>query len=214
MRFVDETGQRTMREAIEAIEAKSSIEVVVSVRPRLRRWPSANAAVGATFAIAALAFTLFADIEFELWEILVLPWLAGMLGGLAVELVPPVSRALTPPRVRRDNLVEAARATFYELGVSRTRGRTGVLVFVALRERAATLVGDLGVIDAVGQRALDRIAAEIANAIPDGATAVAKALSSHADDLGAALPRADDDIDELPNEVHVARPRARGRVAP
>jgi len=203
-----------MRDAITAIEAESSVEVVVAIRPRLRRWPSANAAVGATLAIAVLAYTLYAEAEFDLWEILVLPWLAAMLGGLVVELVPALSRALTPRRVRARELRDAARAMFYELGVLRTRGRTGVLAFVALRDRAAALVGDVAVVDQVGQPALDRMAAAIQRAIPDGAPAIARALRDTTKEFATVLPRAEDDIDELPNEVHVVRPRRRGRVAP
>jgi len=212
VRFVDEAARRAFREAVTAIEKESSVEVVIAIRARLRRWPSANAAVGLVLAIAMLAFTLYADTVFELWEILVLPWLAALLGGLLVELIPALARMLTPRRIRTRELRDAARATFYELGVLRTRHRTGVLVFVAIRARAVALVGDVAVVDKLGQPRLDGIAARLAAAIPRGAPAVARALQDAGQVFAEALPRDPDDIDELVNEVHVVRPRGRSRA--
>lgn len=210
MSFSNEANQRELKDAIRAIEAVSSVEVVVAIRPRLRRWPSANAAIGVLFALAMLSFELYSeDFEFDYWAILLLPLLAGMLGGILVELVPPLQRALTPPRVRARELRDAAYAASVELGIHRTRGRTGLLVFVTLRDRAAKLVGDLAVIDKLGQPALDQLAASIAAAIPDGGSAVARVLRDAAPAFAKALPRTADDIDELPNLVHASPPRRR-----
>jgi putative membrane protein len=212
MPFLTEGAQKALRETIGAIERGTSAEVVVAVRARLRRWPSANAAVGVLVAIVALAFTLWAETEFELYEILLVPVLGGMAGGLAVELVAPLQRALTPRPVIAHDLREASRAAFYELGVHKTRGRTGVLVFVAVRERVAALVGDVEVVKQVGQPQLDKMAKAIAAAIPEGGVAMAKALGAIDGELAKALPRMADDIDELPNMVHVMRPHRRGRA--
>ncbi|MBA2543131.1 MAG: hypothetical protein H0V17_26050 [Deltaproteobacteria bacterium] len=207
MKFLSEAGQRELRVAIEAVEAASSVELVVAARQRLRRWPSANVAIGVMCALAMLAFELYSeDYEFDYWAIMVFPLLAGMIGGLLVELVPGVQRVLTPRRVRTQNLLEAARATFYELGVHNTKGRTGLLVFVAIRDRSATLVGDVTVVDKLGKATLDRTATAVAAAIPGGAEAVARALRDIAPALGKALPRTADDVDELSNLVHVIKP--------
>jgi putative membrane protein len=209
MRFVTEQVQAAVREAVTTIEKSSSVEVVVSMRARLERWPSAHAAVGTLFAIAMLGFTLFSDIEFPLWEILVFPVLAGMIGGVAVELIPALQRALTPKRVKAHFLHDASRAAFYDLGVHKTRGRTGLLVYVAIREQAAALVGDVAVVDAIGQPALDKLAATIAAAIPQGGVAVATAIARL--ELSKQLPRAADDVNELADSMHILRPRARGK---
>jgi len=207
VKFLSEAGQRELRVAIEEVEAASSVELVVAARQQIRRWPSANVAIGLVFAMAMLAFELYSETyEFDYWAILLFPLLAGMIGGLLVELVPPLQRALTPRRIRTQNMLEAARATFYELGVHNTKGRTGLLAFVAIRDRRATLVGDLAVIDKVGKPELDRIAAALAAAIPSGAEAVARVLRDAAPVLGKAMPRAADDVDELANVIHVLKP--------
>jgi putative membrane protein len=206
--FLTDGVKQQLDKAIKAIEAGSSIEVMIAVRQRLRRWPSANAAIGVMCALSMLAFELYSEeFEFDYWAILVFPVLAGMTGGLLVELVPTLQRALTPRRIRKQNLLEAARATFLELGVHKTRGRTGLLVFVAVRDRAALLVGDVAVEDKVGKAKLDRIAATIAAGIPQGGEAVARALHDTAPALAKALPRAADDIDELADLVHAVKPQ-------
>jgi len=210
-RFMTEAAERGFREAIEAIEKVSAAEVVVAVRPRLRPWLVAHLAVATLFLAAVLAFVLFSeDYEFELWTILLGPILAGVAGGLAVEAIPPLERVLVPKRVRDAIVREAARAEFYELGVHGTKGRTGVLVFVALRERRVVLVGDLAVVKELGEPKLHRFASALARMIPSGGAAMASALAKLADDFAKALPRQADDTNELADLVkHVRRPKQR-----
>jgi len=210
VKFLTEAGQREIKAAIETIEGGSSAEVVVAVRQRLARWPSAHVAVGLLAALAMLAFQLYVDdIEFDYWSILLLPVLAGVAFGLLVELLPSVQRALTSRRARERLLREGARATFYDLGVHKTTGRTGLLVFVAIRERRVALVGDVGVVEAVGQGALDQHAAALVAEIPNGLVAIGKKLRDLAPVLAKPLPKRADDVDELANAVHAVGRRRR-----
>lgn len=210
MRFLTEDGQREIKAAIEAIEGASSVEVVVAVRQRLARWPSAHVAVGMLAALAMLAFQLYVeDIEFDYWSILLLPVLAGVVFGLLVELLPPVQRALTSRRVRERLLREASRAAFYELGVHKTTGRTGLLVFVAIRDQRVALVGDVAVVESIGQAVLDRHAAALAAELPNGLVAIANKLRDLAPVMVKPLPKRADDVDELANAVHAVGRRRR-----
>lgn len=213
MKFLTEDGQREIQRAIEAIEGASSVEVVAAVRQRLAPWPSAHVALGLIAALAMLAFQLYSDdFEFDYWAILLLPVLVGASVGLLVELVPAVQRALTSRRVRERRLREGARATFYDLGVHKTSGRTGLLVFVAIRDRRVALVGDVAVVQAVGQPVLDRHAAALTTEIPNGLVAIAKRLRELGPVLGKPLPKQADDLDELANAVHAVGRRGRGRA--
>src|SRR5208282_5063169 len=56
-----------------------------------------------------------------------------------------VKRALLPRKRVEEQVRMAARAAFVQQGVSRTRGRTGILVFVSMLERRVELVVDVGV---------------------------------------------------------------------
>lgn len=207
--FMTEAAEAAFREAIDAIESVSSAEVVVAIRPRLRRWWLGNAVVGVVLMLALLAFELFSeDYEFELWSIAVTPLMALIIGMLLVEAISPLDRLLTPRSVADAILQEAAHAAFYELGVHGTRGRTGVLVFLALQERRVMLVGDLAVVDRVK---LATQAEVLEGRFGDG-VAVAKALAGFAKDYATALPRAHDDVNELGDHVQ-REPRRRFRGA-
>ena len=214
-KFMTEAAETGFRGAIQVIEAASSVEVMIAVRPRLRRWLFPHIVIGAVAMVAGLAFLLFSeDYEFELWSIAIIPLLAAIAGGLLVEVFAPLERALRPAGVRDAIVAEAARATFYELGVHDTKRRTGILVFVAVRERRVELVGDVAVVGKLGQAGLTRQAGALIAALPAGGEAVAHALTALAGEYGAALPRAAGDVNELPDLVQGARRvrRFRGRV--
>ena len=211
-KFMTDVAEGELGRAIQAIEQVSSTEVVIAVRPRLRRWLVPHVVGGAAVMLAVLAFVLFSDdYEFALWSIAILPLLAAIAGGMIVEAIAPLERALTPARVRDDIVRDAARATFYELGVHHTKGRTGVLVFVALREQRALLVGDVSFITRLGAKALARHAEALSAQIPAGGEAFARALAQLAGAYGAALPRAADDVNELADLVSVQRGARRFR---
>jgi putative membrane protein len=209
---MDEAAERGFREAIAAIEKVSSVEIVVAVRPRLRRWLVPHVVLGLLVAAGLLAFLLWSDYEFDLWSFLVMPPLAAVIGGMLVEL-PPIGRALFPAELAAATALEAARATFVELGVHGTKARTGLLVFVVVRERRVVLVGDLGVLDKLGDAGLAKRAERLATHVDAGGAAVAHALVAMADELAAALPRAEHDTNELADLVQArgaARRRFRG----
>jgi putative membrane protein len=194
-----------------AIEARSAAEIVIAIRPRIRASLVQHVTVGIVTAIAMLAFTLYSRIEFTLWEILTLPVLAGLLGSLLVEAVPALYRFLTPASLRSTHVYDAACAAFVQRGVHATRDRTGILVYIALRERCVELVGDLGVRKSVGAEQLIVWSGILEGALRGGASAVAKELAALAPALAEALPRRPDDIDELANGVQLlgAPPRQR-----
>jgi putative membrane protein len=215
MKFLTEAGQQALEDAVESIEAVSSAEVVIAIRPRARHSLIQHATVGIAAAIAILAFTLYSDVEFALWHILVLPIFAGILGALVVEAVPPLYRFLQPPWLRYEHVREAAYAAFVERGVHATRDRTGILIYVALRERMVEIVADIEALDEVGIEVLAAWSGTLEAQLPRGAAAFGKALRDLAPELAKTLPRRSDDINELGNAVHVfgAPPRQRKAVS-
>ena len=77
-KFMTEAAEAGFRDAIRVIEARSSVEVMIAVRPRLRRWLLPHIVTGAVVMVAVLAFLLFSeDYEFELWSIAITPLLAA-----------------------------------------------------------------------------------------------------------------------------------------
>ncbi|HEY1812062.1 MAG TPA: hypothetical protein VGG74_06875 [Kofleriaceae bacterium] len=197
MTWGSEAGDRAFTAAIKSIEAGSSVEVVVAVREHARRWFVQHAIVGIVAAVGVLVYA--AIFRWNVWAILAFPLVSGVLAVAIVEYVAPLHRALVPSHVRDRHVLDAARALFVAQGMHATKERTGLLVYLAIRPRACELVGDIAVVDKVGEAKLDAMADKLAAAIPGGAEATANVLASFAPELAAALPVGPDDRDELPD---------------
>lgn len=201
--FADDAAHDAFREAIHAVEGASSAELVVSVRRQSAPWLHAHLIAGILAAIAAHAYMLYSSQPFSTSALLVGPIGAGAIVGLASTLVLGVKRWLTPAHRRRVAVRTAARASFVDRGIGRTLGKTGVLVYVSVVEEMAEVVADDGVAACVADSEwADRVAA-IDAAVPRGAVATARAIAALAPLLGRLLPRGKDDINELPDDLHV-----------
>ena len=202
MKFLDEAGVKALEAAGAEIEKVSAVEVVLAVRPRAGLWLVQHVLVAVAAGLAVLAFTLWSHHAFAAWQMFVLPVAAGVVGAIVAE-IPPLYRFLVPRIVRYDHVREAARTVFVDKRVHATRGRTGLLVYMALRERLVELVGDTVVDEQVGRKLLGEWARKLEAALPDGAEATAKVLGGFAGELAARLPRTADDVNEIADDLQV-----------
>jgi putative membrane protein len=200
-RFLDDEARAAFKQAIEAVENASAVEVVVAVRRRSARHGHANVAIGAVVAFLGLAAMLYASQTFSLSSILIDPFIVAVLAGAAVELLPFVKRWLTTPAARRRHVIRAARATFVERGVHNTTARSGMLVYISWLEREIALVPDIGVAAALPEGAVARLENELTRAMHTSGAAVANKLAACAPMMAAAMPHRDDDVNELPDAI-------------
>lgn len=196
-------GKAALSRAIRDFEARTAAELVIAVRPRSDRYAHAPALAAGLAATAALAFLLYGEPEFALHWFLIDPLIVGLLVAWALRDSAWLARALTPRRARTEAVQRAARASFVEHGVMDTRGRTGVFVYVSLAERELAVVADRGVRRAAPQEAWARAEAELRAAVArgGGALELARLLAPLGELCEDALPRAEDDENELPDEV-------------
>jgi len=149
---------------------------------------------------------------------LVLPaWPVGLVLGaqLAAALVTfiltglaPVLRWLTP-RGRADHAVaQAARLSFLEHGVFRTRDRTGVLIFLSALEHRVVILGDEGIHAQLRDPGWTELVATLTRAIKEGRAGdgVCEVLGRLGETLARDAPIREDDTNELANHVRT-RPR-------
>lgn len=201
MSFTSDTGDQAFRAAIAALESASAVEVVVAVRAHARRWMVQHLVVGIIAAVAVLVYAVLRPLA--AWAVIAFPLATGLGSVLLVEWIPPLNRFLVPDYIRRLHAREAARALFVDRTIHATRGRTGMLVYLAVRARVCDIVGDVGVVAKLGQHTLDSYAAKLAAAIPRGAEATANVLTSFVPEFAAQLPRRADDRNELPDATVV-----------
>lgn len=130
-------------QAIGVAEAGTAGEIVVLVAARAGRYRSAP-------LLLALACSLAAP-----WPLILLTAMSAAsialtqaALGLAVLMVcahPRIAIALVPRAIRRARAHEAAIREFTARGLTRTQGRTGVLVYLTVAEGYAEIVADHGV---------------------------------------------------------------------
>lgn len=199
--FLDDAARDGFAHAVQTIEGASGAEVVIAVRRRSAGYLHANVIVGAVIAFAGLATMLFVEDEFSLMSILIDPFIAGLVAGALITLSAGIQRVLTPAARRRREVEKAARATFVERGISNTRERTGLLVYISWLEREVALVFDSGLERKLSPEARAEAAQALTAAVPHGGAAVATALEKLAPALAAVAPHRDDDINELPDAI-------------
>jgi len=126
--------------------------------------------------------------------------------ALSVTLSWPTRRfALVPGFIKRARAREAAAREFLARGLTRTRERTGVLIYIALAEHYAEVIADTGIAERVNDQVWRDTITDLVTAIRAGRAA--DGLVAAVQRVGAILaehapPRADD-VDELPNKVIV-----------
>jgi putative membrane protein len=206
--FFEPEAKRQAKAAIEAIEAQTSAEVVVTLRLVSGSYRGADYLCGFLLAVASLVALLYVPAIVALHYVVIDVVLAFAVGTLACGTIGPLRRIASSAKERRANVHAAARAAFVDQRVMRTSRRTGVLVYVAMFERTVEVVGDVGIdpkaIDGWGA-ALARLRATIADG-PDLARFL-EALRALGPVLAASLPAKAGDANELPDDVDAEPPK-------
>ena len=201
--LLDEAARERLAGVVREAERGTGGEIVVAVASACDEYGSAGWRLGV--ALAALAFLglgLFAP---------PLPWVAylaaqaaALLLGHALARIEGVRRALVDEALVEERVAERARRAFAEHGLTRTRGRTGILIFVALFERRVVVLADEGIHRALGpNEGWTEIVERAVGGIRSGVALVGleNAVRRCGEILARRLPAAAPNPDELPNRV-------------
>lgn len=201
--FFEDAAKAAVSAAIKRVESQTAAEVVVAVRRQAGiSYLATDLAFGAVVALATLALLLFVDREFATTFIPVDVAVAFIAGVFLCRNVMFLRRALTPASRRREETRRAACTAFHDLGIGRTTGRNGILVVVALFEHDVVVVPDVGIDPALIRASVDALEGSVKRPVPSFDAFIA-ALESLGPALAPSMPRRDDDVNELPDEVGV-----------
>jgi len=128
-RLLDVAARSHLAEAVRAAERRTRGEIVLMVVRACDEYGSAGWRLGVALAVAVFC-GLHAFAAPLPWWFYLLAQLAGLLLG---------------PRLAEERVHERARRAFLENGLTRTHGRTGILIFVALLERRVVVLADDGI---------------------------------------------------------------------
>lgn len=207
--------------AVAAAEAHTSGEIVTILADQSSSYEDVALAWAALAAFAALtAIALFPNFYMARLAWLVGSWnrewnapaafaVAAFVGAMKfaavwlLQLWRPLKFLLVPPPVKSARVRRRAVTCFRVGADRRTQGRTGILIYLSMREHRAEIVADEAIaakIDAdIWADAMEAMLVELkAGLIADGMIAaidrVGRILAEH-------LPRSGDDMNELPDRL-------------
>jgi putative membrane protein len=198
---MDEQDRDAIAEAVRQAESLTAGEIVVVIDHAASSYRTVPVVMALSLALLVpwplLAMTATSAPRIFLIQLVCAALLLGTLlwygrGGRFV-----------PGFVKRRRAHDVALREFTARGLTRTRQRTGVLLYVAIQERYAEILADTGIDGKVDQAVWDEIVEPLLVAareerlrggLIDAVRAVGAVLATH-------VPRSPDDIDELPNKV-------------
>lgn len=216
-KFTAEDNKR-INEAVAAAESKTCAEVMPVVAAVSGRYDRPEDIIGLWVAVAALAITWCVLPEhagpgdwgaMPAWVhllVLIASVVVGFLLGAVIGAhVDPLRHLFTPSQQMRDEVLTRARQEFFDSRVHHTAGRTGLLIYVSLFERMAAVLADDAVVEKLGQAALDELRDHLTASLRTQplADAICGTIAAAGPRLAAVLPRAEGDINELPDALVV-----------
>ena len=200
--FFSEEAKRETVTSVRAVEAQTAAEIVVAVRKRSGRYGVLAYHVGLGLAAIVVLYLLVVPAEYSIETIAFEALLAFGIGAAVSANFDTVLRSVSRSSTLESNVSTASRAAFYDLGISRTSGRNGILVYVSLFERRCTLVPDIGIVPNALGPGWQSASADLERAIVQrDLPGFHRALTALGPVLGSAHPRSVDDVNELPDEV-------------
>lgn len=201
-RLLQPGDRERIEAAVQQIEQRSSLEVVVAVVARSADYWQFRVVLAAGWGLAAgCAILLFLPQMHPWWAVLSeLP--VALLTYLASG-IRPVHRVLIPESYSADAVQARAFQLFSERGLHRTRAHTGLLLLVSELEHRVVFLGDSGVHVHVGEQGWQRHVDLIVRRIREGqaASGILEALSLIESSAGKAQPVTEGDTNELPDSV-------------
>lgn len=221
MQYLSEAEHAEVTAAVAAAEAHSAGEIVTVLAERSDGYSDIQMAWASAAAVTALAFlAVFTDFYLAKVDGLLGAWnqewhpqaaltlalivvVTKFAGVWLIQLWPPLKYALIPGPVKRARVREAAVRHFKVGAERRTHGRTGVLIYLSMREHRAEIVADEAIAALVSAEVWGEAMADMLVHIREGR--IAAGLAAGVEDVGKVLsehfPRDEADVNELPDRL-------------
>ncbi|MEE2602647.1 MAG: TPM domain-containing protein [Pseudomonadota bacterium] len=201
--LLDKNAQDALAQAINAQEKRTDAELVTVLARQADDYRYVTLLWAALLSLLVPVALLFLPVWLTPFEALLLQW--GVLLVLAVLFrLKPVQFRVVPRRLQRMRAAGLARQAFLEQGLHRTRGGTGLLIFVSEAEHYVEILADQGIArhvdDSEWQTIVDAFIARVkAGRVAEG---FQECVAACGDKLATHVP-ATEQKNELPNHLIV-----------
>jgi len=128
-----------------------------------------------------------------------------LIGAVVAGRVDSLRRLFTPQQQMRDEVSARARAVFFDQRVHHTATSSGVLLYVSLFERMATVLADQTVLDKLGPSQIEALCTEFTRQLhaTSPTTAFSEIIRAVGQRLATTLPRSTEKVNELADALVV-----------
>jgi putative membrane protein len=199
--LLDKNAQETLSQTIGEQEKRTDAELVTVLAGQADDYRYVTLLWAALLSLLVPVALLFLPVWLTPFEGLLLQW--GVLLVLAVLFrLKPVQFRVVPRRLQRMRAAGLARQAFLEQGLHRTRGGTGLLIFVSEAEHYVEILADQGIArhvdDSEWQTIVDAFIARVkAGRVAEG---FQECVAACGDKLATHVP-ATEQKNELPNHL-------------
>jgi putative membrane protein len=194
------------RKAIEALIAKieqdTASELVTVIYTKSSNYTAFRMGWATTLSLVSVVLL---DLRFPFVPVLELFATEGLLAVLYYWILgySPLLKLIVPHWAKAQAVHDKVRLLFLELGVTETRDRSGIIIFLSEFERRVEILGDRGIYEYLGESAWKALTSELTSAIRRGTAfdGLKNILEKLGTQLIAKFPARTDDVNELPNAV-------------
>ncbi len=199
---ITDSDKEKIKAIIETAEAKTSGEFV----PVILKSSDQYAAAHYRLALILSGFMATATYYFlDMTDPIILIWasLAGLLLGYLLCFIPTVKKVFITQDEIAEETYQRALQAYFELGITNTKRRTGVMIFLSLMERRVFILADAGINQVVGENYWDQQVSTLVNSIKqnDFITGMETVIGQIGEKLKENFPITDDDTNELTDQL-------------
>lgn len=201
--FFSPADREAIVAAVAAAESRTSAEIVPMVVEASDDYPKAELACAVAMGLCAGLVLCLAFGTRNLWLFLLFSGVFALAGFETAKRCPDVKRLFVSKARRLAETKQAAQAAFFTHGLTETKQRNAVLVYISVFERLVFIQPDKGLVGRLDAAALDAAAVALTRGIAAGRQkeALLACLDTLAGLLAPHFPPSPGDTDEIKNLI-------------
>jgi putative membrane protein len=202
-KFLSETEQARIKEAVASAEKKTSGEIVPMIVSASHNYPLSNFTGGLALSLLTGLIVVLITRDQNLWIFLAVFMASFFIYHEIVKHVLPLKKLFISHYDINEEVEEAALKSFYQNGLYKTRDETGVLIFISVFEKKVYILADKGINSKIAPGTWKGIVDIITDGIRQKkqCDAICEAIKLIGDILNKEFPIKKDDTDELSNLI-------------